>query len=604
MREPDEFPPEEFQEGTKEKLSESVDDASATPLPDTQCQPTESHHPDATLESFEESFDTANLLKSSHPNSIGRLGKYHVIEMIGQGGMGVVLRAFDESLGRHVAIKVLSRQLASSSTAKRRFLREARAVAAISHPNVITIHAVESHDGQPFLVMEFADGGSLHERIRKQAPLPFAEVLRLGSQIASGLAAAHDQGVIHRDIKPGNVMLENEVDRVKITDFGLARMTMDNSDLTSQGHRLGTPSYMSPEQVNGSEVDDRSDLFSLGCVLYAMIAGKSRFRGKHAFDAARKILEETPVPLHELDSSVPPFFSEIVSRLLEKDPKKRYQTAAEVAEVLSYYVAKLNQTRTDQLHSFSQQSLSDLPSKRPSGWMLASAGLIVAVIAVAAFSLPHWFRSGQPTATTNLPDPMEAATSPPDPDSDDAVKQLDDLFVASFRSDGQDAGVGAATPGIGNKDAADYYITHPKNWPLVGFKLTTYEFKGSTIVKTMQPLFRDADGKTESGEMVGRLNPNCQFHHVIADPGYAVSGIEAVGGRRVYALKVIFRRIDDSQESDAEEETYESAWFGGSDHKSAQLVGGKEALAIGMVCSFNVDMHQIGLVLADAVPSE
>lgn len=178
---------------------------------------------------------------------MGKLGKYEVTELIGQGGMGVILRGFDESLDRQVAIKLLLRRLANSSTARRRFTREARAVAVISHPNVLTIHAVEEQHGQPFLVMEFVNGGSLHDRIRKNAPLPLDDMLQLGFQIASGLAAAHQQGIIHRDIKPANVMLESQVDRVKITDFGLARVAMENSDLTSQGNQLGTPAYMSPE---------------------------------------------------------------------------------------------------------------------------------------------------------------------------------------------------------------------------------------------------------------------------------------------------------------------------------------------------------------------
>jgi serine/threonine protein kinase len=244
------------------------DQPPSTPGDDAPSSLTEVYLPKEGLDAGgEDSFDRTVLTKSPNENSMGRLGKYDVIKSIGQGGMGVVLKGFDESLERHVAIKVLSRQLATSATARRRFTREGRAVAAVNHPNVITIHAVEEQDGLPFLVMELVEGGSLHERIKKDAPLPLEVVLRFGSQIANGLAAAHAQGVIHRDIKPGNVMLEHQVARVKITDFGLARITMDNSDLTSQGNQLGTPAYMSPEQVHGRDVDDRTDLFSLGCVI-------------------------------------------------------------------------------------------------------------------------------------------------------------------------------------------------------------------------------------------------------------------------------------------------------------------------------------------------
>jgi serine/threonine protein kinase len=303
-------------------------------------------------DSLDDSFDTSVLAAASNSSSLGRLGKYEILKVIGRGGMGIVFRGFDESLHRAVAIKVLSRQLATSPTARRRFTREARAAAAINHPNVVTIHAVEDQEGLPYLVMEFVNGQSLHDRIRDQAPLPLADVLRLGSQIAAGLSAAHAQGVIHRDIKPANIMLEDNVERVKITDFGLARVAMDNTELTSQGHRLGTPAYMSPEQVSGTPVDERTDLFSFGCVLYAMLTGQSPFRGTHSFDAARKILEETPQSLDRVNPDVPPFMAEIVDRLLAKKPSSRFRSAAEVADLLNSYTTRLNQTRTDELGTF------------------------------------------------------------------------------------------------------------------------------------------------------------------------------------------------------------------------------------------------------------
>ena len=320
------------------------------PLPrdDASVQDTEAYNR-LDGDRLDDSFDTSLFAAPSNASSLGHLGKYEILKVIGKGGMGVVFRGFDQSLHRPVAIKVLSRQLASSPTARRRFTREARAAAAVNHPNVVTIHAVEAHDGLPYLVMEFVDGESLHDRIRARAPLPLADVLRFGAQIASGLAAAHAQGVIHRDIKPANIMLEGNVDRVKITDFGLARVAVDNADLTSQGHQLGTPAYMSPEQVSGNDVDERTDLFSFGCVMYAMISGHSPFRGAHSFDAARKILEETPPSLDRLDAEVPPFLAEIVDRLLAKKRASRFRTAAEVADLLNHYTTRLNQSRTDEL---------------------------------------------------------------------------------------------------------------------------------------------------------------------------------------------------------------------------------------------------------------
>src|SRR5205823_1838085 len=193
----------------------------------------------------------------------------------GRGAMGVLVRAYDTQLCRTVAIKLMSPQLMLNSHARERFFREARAAAGINHPNIVTIHAVSEHAGVPFLVMEFVGGRSLMDRIRSDAPLKPIDTLRISAQIASGLAAAHQQGVIHRDIKPANIMLEDSIERVKITDFGLARVSMEQSDLTSQGVVVGTPAYMSPEQVNGEPLDSRSDLFSLGCVMYAMTAGYS-----------------------------------------------------------------------------------------------------------------------------------------------------------------------------------------------------------------------------------------------------------------------------------------------------------------------------------------
>ena len=625
MPEPEQHPNQDVGDMTDEtpEKREPISPPTSDAGPSFSIQPTELHPQTNPNDAFhDDSFDRSLLAASSNHKSLGKLGKYEVLELIGQGGMGVVLRGLDESLGRQVAIKVLSRQLAGSSTARRRFTREGRAVAAIRHPNVITIHAVEEQNGQPFLVMEFVNGGSLHDRIKQHAPLSLAEVLRIGAQIASGLAAAHEQGIIHRDIKPGNVMLEEQVDRIKITDFGLARITMDNSDLTSQGNQLGTPAYMSPEQVQGHEVDHRTDLFSLGCVLYAMILGRSPFRGTHAFDTAQKILAETPVPLNELNETVPPFLAEIVSRLLEKDRKKRYQSASEVAEVLNHYLAKLNQTRTDQLDAFQQGSLSRDSSKRSLGLILGLL-LLGALTITAAATASRWLPPAERTEVAGSEKEFRESTSADasnisgagtnragssvdesglggDRDAVDA-EGLEDLFEASFQSGGTYAGSGNATGGIGNMDPADYYIVHPQGWPLVGFNFTIYEFKNEPIIKTLQPIFRSATGELETSEMIGRLNPKCEFRQVIAKPGYAVCGMEGVGGKRLHSIKVTFRRTGAGGKlADEQDETYESPWYGGTAKQQAQIVGGSDALAIGIVCSFNVDVHQLGLILADS----
>ncbi len=208
----------------------------------------------------------------------GRIGPYQVVGKLGEGGMGVVLKAFDPGLNRFVAIKFLSSLLAQSAVSRLRFQREARAAAAVKHPHVVTIHAVGEHEGLPYFVMEYISGITLADRLRRDGILDVAAILRIGSQAAAGLAAAHSQGLIHRDIKPENILLENGVERVMLTDFGLARVA-DERPLTESGMLCGTLRFMSPEQASGVPIDHRSDLFSLGSVLYELSTGVPAFSG-------------------------------------------------------------------------------------------------------------------------------------------------------------------------------------------------------------------------------------------------------------------------------------------------------------------------------------
>jgi len=337
-----------------------------------------------------EEFDVRQFSPSPNKNAIGRLGKYDIIGVLGRGGMGGVFNAFDEQLRRTVAIKVLNRRLSNSDTARRRFIREARAAAGINHHNVVTIHAVEEHEHCPFLVMEYVDGGSLREHIRRNRTLEPLEVVRLSKEIAAGLAAAHAQGVIHRDIKPGNIMLEDGAVRVKIGDFGLARVAVDNVELTSRELAVGTPTYMSPEQVKGKKVDLRSDLFSLGCVMYAMIAGQSPFRGQHALEIAHKVADVTPAPLEKTIEGTPKTLSDMVAKLLEKDPDDRYQSATEVAEVLGRYLAILNETPTDEMSAVlhGHPPRRETRRKPPARWAPITCALVLVAILV---SWPFWW---------------------------------------------------------------------------------------------------------------------------------------------------------------------------------------------------------------------
>jgi serine/threonine-protein kinase len=288
---------------------------------------------DATLDFLETSENVASL---------GRLGPYEVTEVIGRGGMGVVLKGFDIALNRYVAIKVLAAELATSGPARKRFAREAQAAAAVVHDHVVAIHAVDENGRLPYLVMPYIAGRSLQDRIDRDGPLAVTEILRIGMQIASGLAAAHAQGLVHRDIKPANILLENGVERVKITDFGLAR-AVDDASLTRSGVIAGTPLYMSPEQTRGEPLDHRSDLFSLGSVLYAMAAGHSPFRTDNTMGVLRRICEDSPRPIREINPEIPVWLGLVIEKLLRKSPTDRFQSAAEVADLLGQYLAYVRQ---------------------------------------------------------------------------------------------------------------------------------------------------------------------------------------------------------------------------------------------------------------------
>jgi serine/threonine protein kinase len=269
------------------------------------------------------------------PNEIGRLREYRVNKILGEGGMGVVYLAWDSSLHRSVALKVMKRSIAENDQSRQRFILEARATAAIDHDHIVTIFQVGDHNGVPYLVMKHLEGQTLEERLRKDRILPPKEAARIARQVAEGLQAAHACNLIHRDIKPSNIWLEKARDRVKILDFGLARIA-DSTDpnITQTGVILGTPAYMSPEQAAGMELDCRSDLFSLGTVLYRLVVGKSPFRGSNNLAILRSLSIDEPTPPRELNPQVPERLSKLIMKLLEKDADLRPSTAASVALML------------------------------------------------------------------------------------------------------------------------------------------------------------------------------------------------------------------------------------------------------------------------------
>jgi serine/threonine protein kinase/HAMP domain-containing protein len=266
------------------------------------------------------------------------VGRYQIQARIGQGAMANVYRAYDPSIDRVLAIKVLKREYCREPDSAKRFLREAKAAGALSHPNIVTIFDVGEIDGFPFIVMEMLDGAPLDQAIRSRGRFEVAEVLAIGEQLASALAYAHAQGVIHRDIKPSNIMLLKD-GSIKLLDFGIARVSERSAAAEAEavrtqiGQVLGTPRYMSPEQALGRELDGRSDLFSIGAILYELVTGQPAFNGSSAATLALQITQQKPAPI-SVTPECPPGLKFIIGKLLEKRPEKRFTDGAHLAQAL------------------------------------------------------------------------------------------------------------------------------------------------------------------------------------------------------------------------------------------------------------------------------
>jgi serine/threonine protein kinase len=256
------------------------------------------------------------LTPGQREGCLGMLGPYEVTGILGSGGMSVVFQAEDPRLNRVVALKVLSPELAADAVARQRFLREGQAAAALRHENVTAIHTIEDADPIPYLVMEFIDGESLQHLLDRSEPLPLPDIIQIGRQAAAGLGAAHAQGLIHRDIKPANILLDR-ARQVKITDFGLVR-TVNEARITHPGLLAGTPRFMSPEQAQGQPVDPRSDLFSLGSVLYTLCAGRTPFQAETTLGTLRRICDGRPTPLADIRPDIPGWLVAVIDRLMEK----------------------------------------------------------------------------------------------------------------------------------------------------------------------------------------------------------------------------------------------------------------------------------------------
>lgn len=280
--------------------------------------------------------DYSYLAPPQAPCEIGRLGRYRILKVLGSGGMGTVFEAEDPYLRRRVAIKAMKPSTAAKEAHRQRFVREAQAVASIVHDHIVTVYQVDEDNGIPYMAMQLLQGETLDDRLRREGGwLPLREVLRIGRELAEGLDAAHARGLVHRDIKPGNILLEKPRDRVKIVDFGLARAA-DGEDarLTLTGVVMGTPAYMAPEQANGQAVDHRGDLFSLGSVLYQLCTGQLAFRGTDTMSVLMALATQDPEPPRRVDPTIPPAFSDLIVQLLSKDPDLRPKSARAVVEAI------------------------------------------------------------------------------------------------------------------------------------------------------------------------------------------------------------------------------------------------------------------------------
>lgn len=362
-------------------------------------------------------------------DEIGRLGDYRVLGVLGRGGMGLVLHAENTKLQRPVALKVMKPDMVADGENRERFLREARAAAAVKHDHVIDIYHVNEVNGVPFLEMPLLQGEPLDKRLQQRpgTPLPLVDVLRIGREVAEGLAAAHAMALIHRDIKPGNIWLESSakpgaLDRVKLLDFGLARFNRDEAPLTCPGAVMGTPAYMAPEQARGQEIDARADLFSLGCVLYEMATGRRPFNGVDTLAILMALANETPRPVRKFNEEVPEELASLIERLLSKDPDGRPASAQEVADELAAIDGQFAKQSTQKVvpRRLSGIGPKDLAADRKAS---ARSGRKVRVVSISAAALAvalglmgglwHWFgTSGNPAPGTPAPVSSAGVHSP------------------------------------------------------------------------------------------------------------------------------------------------------------------------------------------------
>lgn len=333
------------------------------------------------------------LSPSANSGSLGRLGPFEILGVIGRGGMGLVLKAYDTELEREIAIKVLSPSLSSNQRARERFVRESRAAAAIDHENVLPIHLVDHNGEIPFFTMPLVDGTSLQGLLDSaEGHLPVSQIIKIARMVTHGLVAAHEQGLIHRDLKPGNILLDRSGERAWLADFGLAR-AMESATITQAGTLIGTPQFMAPEQLDDQEPDEQSDLFSLGVVLYYLATGKPPFAGKTTASTIHKVINVQPLEPGKLNPSLPKWLSKLIGTLLAKNPRHRPRSAVEVANTIEKHAHIEASRRARRVHWMIAAGLGLLvmlttallwwPEPEPDRCRLSSNGKTYASLAMA-----------------------------------------------------------------------------------------------------------------------------------------------------------------------------------------------------------------------------
>lgn len=329
------------------------------------------------------------------PQREGDVGTFHgwpIVRFLGRGGMALVLHGYDQKLRRDVAIKMVHPDQVADPQVAARFAREARLTAQINHPHVITVYSVHDESDPPFIVMEYLHGGTLQARLYDH-PVSEEECIRIAREIAQGLQAAHEVGLLHRDLKPSNIGFRQPSGHVVIMDFGLARTLCDTDSLTLHGSPVGTPAYMSPEQIQVQKLDHRTDLFSLGVVMYRMVSGQLPFQGGSPHVLCHSISSSPHTPLRRYVPGVSPGLESIINRLLQKSPTQRFQTAAQLIEALD--------------------RLSQQAPPRRRRWLIAGVACALLLAAIGAYQAVHYFNPPGDSHTQAVAAPSNDSSGPP-----------------------------------------------------------------------------------------------------------------------------------------------------------------------------------------------